>query len=66
MVKIELNDEEQKAYIQLLDIALKSQGINALDGVYYFKNKLNQAIFDSKNQQDNKIVEPKEEDKIND
>lgn len=37
---MELNDNERKVLLQLLDAAVRQLGINAAEPVMYFKNKL--------------------------
>lgn len=43
-MKIELNDEEAKVLVNLLDVAVKSVGIQAAESVLHFVKKIDAAI----------------------
>jgi hypothetical protein len=43
-ITITLNDDEQKAFAQLLDVALRHSGAGALDVAAHFKMKIAQAL----------------------
>ena len=43
-MKIELNDEEAKVLVNLLDVAVKSVGIQAAESAMHFVKKIDAAI----------------------
>lgn len=53
-MKLELNEQERIALIELLDIAVKMQGIKVAGAALYFVNKLNQK---EEGKEDKKVID---------